>query len=150
VPHQPSPANALGGQPSHFDASTSFYEDLYNASFVRPKIQRQSDSNNTLNPVDIEAIENRIRDNLLVPFLDGGDAATEREKRKLALSTLKEQLQEPINLAVPGYDITSCEEFARINSLAERCFEVMSISGIYFVPELIDNGRELLVHVCEG
>jgi hypothetical protein len=149
IPRLPSNTNTSIRQSFPFDADTSSYEDLYDASVVRPKIQRASDSSNTVGPLNVEVVEQRLKDHLFVWFLDGGHAATEKQRRDEALRILKEQLQETILLAVPSHHIDSCEEFEMIENVVGRCLECMCIGGISFVPELSDSGRELRVHVFE-
>jgi len=99
--------------------------------------------------MDVETVEQLLKDHLFVPFLDDWSSLTDIQKRDQALHILKKQLQTPISLAEPCQDMASCEEFARVNNSIERCLKVMNIGGVFFVPELSDNGRELVIHVCE-
>jgi hypothetical protein len=97
----------------------------------------------------VEVVERRLQDFLLLYFLDGGDVATEEQRRDQVLCILKEQLQAPIILTIPSHDIDSCEEFMRVKNVVERCLEWMCISGISLVPELSDEGQELVIHLFD-
>ncbi len=144
-----STTNTSSRQSFPFGADTSSYNDLYDASSVRPKMHRTSDNTDAVGPVNVEKVEQCLKDHLLLWFLDGGHTETEKQRRDKALCILKEQLQSPILLDVPSRDIDSCEEFYVIENVVERCLECMCIGGISVIPELRDSGRELVVHVSE-
>jgi len=40
-----------------------------------------------------------------------------------------------------------CEEFTRIERAVEGCLQIMNVPGLTLVPELGDDGRELIIHV---
>jgi hypothetical protein len=147
VSHSSSLTNRSSRQLSSFDTDTA---DIYDASFVRPRMQRAPDSGISLTPTNnVKAVEQCLKDYLWLWFLEGGTAVTENERRGQALCILNEQLQAPIVLTVPSPDIYSCEEFQRIKDVVERCLEPMCIKGISLVPEIGGDGRELYVHVFE-
>jgi hypothetical protein len=146
VPY-PTPHLDASPQPTHFDADTSYYVDLYDASFVRPRIQSMSDRCSTLKSMHIEMVEQRLRDRLFVPFLEDWDSLTKIQKRDKALYILKEQLRTPITLRTPSNDIATCEEFSRLKKSIAGYFSVMALGGISFIPELSVDGRQLMVHV---
>jgi hypothetical protein len=99
--------------------------------------------------VDVATLEQRLKDKLFIPFLDDWNALPESQRRDQVLGTLKEHLQTPIMVSIPTYDRDNCEEFVKIKNTMEISLEIMCIRGISFFPDLINNGRELEVHVLE-
>jgi hypothetical protein len=153
IPHPSSPTNTTSRQISTLHVDSGFYEngDIYDSSFVRrPKAQRAPDSGVAFIPVnDVEKVEQRLKNDLFIPFLDKRDVMTEKEHREQVLSVLEQHLQTPIILAVPSRDIASCEEYTRLQNAMEVSLECMGIMGISFVPLLSEDGRELVVYVSE-
>jgi hypothetical protein len=96
----------------------------------------------------VESVIENIRNSLLHYFLDGdGVEANEEQRQEHAVRILQEQLQVPIILDVPRPDIGLCKEFFDVKTVVESCLETMSVTGVTLVPELSDDGRELVVHV---
>ena len=139
----------ISRQPSGSGVGRAIYEDLYSASFRRPRVHAATESSITLTSVDVAALEQRLKDRLFIPFLDDWNAIPKSQLRDQVLGTLKEHLQTPIMVSIPTYDIDNCEEFVRIKNAMETILEFMCIQGISFFADLINNGRELVIHVLE-
>jgi hypothetical protein len=95
-----------------------------------------------------EAVQEKVYHSLLHYFCEGGgDQASEKQKRDHTMEIIQRELRAPILLRVPHSDTEKCDEFSRISKAVEGCLEMMQIRGITLVPELSDNGRELVVHI---
>lgn len=95
-----------------------------------------------------ETIQEKVYHSLLHYFCEGGgEQASEKQKRDRAVEIIQRELRAPILLRVPHSDTEKCDEFSGINKAVEGCLEMMQIRGITLVPELSDNGRELVVHI---
>jgi hypothetical protein len=102
-------------------------------------------------PRAVEVVVERIRHLLLHYLCDGGGAdATEDQRRRYTEDTLKDQFQAPITLGVQQLEIGQCEEFLTIRKVVESCLEVLHVRGLRLVPELNEDGWELIVHVGYG
>lgn len=114
-----------------------------------PSAQWQPMTNPTSSgPKTVAAVVERIQHLLLQYFCDGGGAeATEGQRRDKAEEILKAQFQAPVILNMEQPDIGHCEEFSTIKKAVESCLEVLHVDGLRVVPELSDNGRELVVHI---
>ena len=96
----------------------------------------------------VEEVENKIRDQLLLYFLErGGKEADEKRRREEAARILQKQLEEAIILSAPYHDIGECWEFTRFEIVVKRCLETMCVDGLMLVPELSNEGLKLVIHV---
>lgn len=113
--------------------------------------QKQHVGPNPSAPRTVEVVVERIQHLLLHYFCEGGGVdATEDQRREYAAGVLSEQLQMPLTLSVPLRDTEHCEELARVEKVVENCLEVLNVRGFMLVPELSDDGRELIIHVDHG
>jgi hypothetical protein len=99
-------------------------------------------------PRTVEAVIERIHHMLLHYFCDeGGEAANEKQRRDRTIGILKKEFQAPILLNVSYRNTEQCDEFSRIKEAVEGCLQLMNVTGLALVPELSDDGRELVIHV---
>jgi len=146
VPGPFPPANPASRYLSPVPANTSFPDDLYDASFVQSRVPTISERTLSRVAITAEAMCLRIQDYLLVNFLDRGDVSPE-QRRNEALRILTEQFQVAIILQVPCFDTNDCKEFKRMQGVVERCLETIWVRGIFLIPELSNDGKELFIHV---
>jgi len=67
----------------------------------------------------------------------------------LATKTLKEQLGTPMMLSRPAQNVEDCEEYRKLEEELQFCLEAMAVGRLTLIPELSDDGREVVVHVWE-
>lgn len=123
-------------------------EDIYSSSFTHSNRPSESYCSRAPTLTEVQSLEGRIQDFLLLYFLEGGgDVAPEDQRRDQTISILKEQFQTPIKVSVPNQDIAGCEEFLKVENVVERCLDFMCVEGIVLIPEFSDDGRELTIHL---
>jgi hypothetical protein len=101
-------------------------------------------------PSTVEMAVERIQQSVLHYFYEGGGAdANERQRREHAASILKEIFHTPLTLKMPYHDTERCEEFFRVEETVGSCLEMLHVRELPLVPELSDDGWELVIHVLE-
>jgi hypothetical protein len=92
-------------------------------------------------------ITEQIRCLLFLYFCEGGENDNVSQRREKSASILREELQRPVMLSTSHGDIDACDEFSRIKTAVESYLEAMCVDGLTLVPELSDDGLQLVIHV---
>jgi hypothetical protein len=80
-------------------------------------------------------------------FEDGGENDSVGQRREKSASILREELRRPIMLSRSHENINGCDEFSTIKAAVESSLEAMCVDGLTLVPELYEDGRQLLIYV---
>jgi hypothetical protein len=111
-------------------------------------VQKQPVNPSASAPRTVEAVVKSIHHMLLHYFCEGGgEAANEKQRRDHVVGVLKKEFQACVLLSATHVNTEHCEEFSRIEQAVEGCLQIMNVPGLTLVPELSDDGRELIIHV---